>query len=52
MVLRGKTDGIDQFKRGFSKHAVMGVKMFMPNYVISHARALLGSETLLVHVIR
>ena len=42
MLLRGQTSGIDQFDKGFSKHAAMGVRMFMPNYVINYARALLG----------
>ncbi|MBV9983746.1 adenylate/guanylate cyclase domain-containing protein [Bradyrhizobium sp.] len=46
LALRGHESGNEQFQQGFDSRMARGVRMFMPNYVISHARALFGLKNL------
>jgi len=41
-AMGGNESGMKEFKKGFERQMAMGVKMFMPSYVINHARALLS----------
>jgi predicted ATPase len=41
-ALQGHESGTDQFQTGFGTNMAMGVKLFLPHYVIHHGRSLLG----------